>query len=233
MGVGRAEVRVFLTPRAGILVTTLIGTIHDETYRYSSWVCQNSGFIGLPPGTSRGAVEPVQQQQQQYPREYDRRDDRYRDFNIPHPKRSKHDKKNPPGGPIPRSPLADHHNGPPPRRPRLYISRPLLTAAASHPSRLPDRPRPSCAPRWNSPATLICPPCLPSTERTARTGSRSTTRAYVLFTRLPRRRYGILAANTSDIPLKASSRKSSRATFSTTARSSSRARTTRRRGYGT
>jgi hypothetical protein len=77
---------------------------------------RQDGPVGPPPGASGAELQPVpmQQQQQQppYPREYDRRDDRDLDLDIPHPKRTKHDKKDPPGGPIPRGPPGDYHNGP-------------------------------------------------------------------------------------------------------------------------
>lgn len=69
--------------------------------------------IGPPPGAASSGLQPVPMQQPAYPRDYDRRDER--DLEILHSKRSKHDKKDPPGGGgIGRGPPADYHNGPPP-----------------------------------------------------------------------------------------------------------------------
>ena len=81
---------------------------------------RSDGPIGPPPGGSSGGLQPVPMQQPPYPREYERRDDR--DLDLP-TKRTKHDKKDPPGGGIGRG-GPDYHNGPPPPPSSMHKSPP-------------------------------------------------------------------------------------------------------------
>jgi glucose repression regulatory protein TUP1 len=83
---------------------------------------RQDGPVGPPPGGSSAALQSVPMQQQPYPREYERRDDR--DLDLPQTKRTKHEKKDPPGGGIGRGPPADYHNGPPPPPSSMHKSPP-------------------------------------------------------------------------------------------------------------
>ena len=118
---------------------------------------ERDGPVGPPPGGSGGGggggLQPVSMQQPAYPRDYDRdrRDDR--DLDIPHSKRTKHEKKDPSGGGIGRGPPADYHNGPPVPASSTHKSPPTRS------SYLPPEqtPRPSSAvvrPREEFPGDL-------------------------------------------------------------------------------
>ena len=97
---------------------------------------RGDGPVGPPPGGSSGGLQSMQQPP--YPREYERRDDR--ELDIP-AKRTKHEKKEPPGGGIGRGPPADYHSGPPPPPSSMHKSPP------SRSNYLPPEqtPRPSSA----------------------------------------------------------------------------------------
>ena len=110
------------------------------------------GPVGPPLGGSGSGLPPVSVPQPPYTREYDRRDDR--ELDIPHTKRTKHDKRDPPGGGIGRGPPADYHNGPPPPPPSSMHKSPPSRNNYLPPEQTPRPPSAVVRPKEEFPGDL-------------------------------------------------------------------------------